>query len=46
MLLNMSHYNINSNDYFESLDDFESQTKPLDIMSQWSLAVPHRQRKN
>ena len=27
MLLNKSHYNIKSNNYFESLNDFESPTK-------------------
>ena len=31
MLLNKSHYNIKSNNYFESLDNFESPTKSLDM---------------
>ena len=46
MLLNKSHYNIKSNNYFESLNNFENQTKSLDIISQRTLAVPDRQRKS
>ena len=46
MLLNKSHYNVKSNIYFESLNDFESPAKSLDIMSQRTLAVPHRQQKS
>ena len=30
MLLNKSHYNIKSNNYFESLNNFENPTKSLD----------------
>ena len=39
MLLNKSHYNIKSNNYFKSLNNFESPTKSLDIMSQQTLAL-------
>ena len=46
MLLNKSYYNIKSNNYFESFNDFEGPTKCLDIMSHRTLAVPHRQRKS
>ena len=42
----MSHYSIKSNDYFESLNNFENPLKPLDIMSQRIQTVPHRQRKH
>ena len=42
----MSYYNIKSINYFENLNNFESQTKSLDILSQRTLAVPHRQRKS
>ena len=47
MLINKSHYNIKSNNGLESLNNFENPTKALDIMiSQLTLAVPHRQRKS
>ena len=46
MLLNKSHYSIKSNNSFESFNNFESPTNSLDIMSQRTLAVPHRQRKS
>ena len=46
MLRNKSHYNIKSNKYFENLNIIESPTKSLDIMSQQTLAVPHRQGKS
>ena len=45
MLLNKSHYNKKCNNYFEDHNNFESQTKSLDIFSQWALAVPHRKEK-
>ena len=35
-----------SNNYFESLNNFESPTKSLDIMSQRTLSVLHRQWKS
>ena len=46
MILNKSYYDIKSNNYFESLNNFESPTKSLNIMSQRTLTVPHRQRKS
>ena len=47
MLLDKSHFSIMSNNYFRSLNNYlESLTKSLDIMSQWSFPVPHRQRKS
>ena len=45
MPLNKSHYNIKSNNDFESIDNFESSTKSLDIISQRTVAVLYRQRK-
>ena len=42
---NKSHFNTKSNNYVENLNNFESLTKSLDILSQRTLAVPHKQRK-
>ena len=46
MLLNESHYNIKSNNYFGSFHNFEGPAKSLDIMSHRTLAVPHGQQKS
>ena len=39
MLLNKLHFNVKSNNYSESLDNLESPTKSLNIMSQRTLAI-------
>ena len=40
-----SDFNIKSNGYFESLNNFESPTKSLNIMSQRTLALTQESKK-